>query len=86
MTPSTVTFYGADWCSDCRRSKRLLDRLGIHYAYLDVAADQWAADQAQQLSGRQSIPVIALPNGVLMVEPSDLQLSQELERAGLTAA
>lgn len=85
MTPSNVTFYGADWCSDCRRSKRLLDRLGIDYAYLDVAADESAAQQAQQLSGRQSIPVIALPNGVLLVEPTDPELTDELERAGVTA-
>ena len=26
-----VTFYGADWCSDCRRSKSLLNTLGVEF-------------------------------------------------------
>ncbi len=84
MSSSKVTMYGADWCSDCLRSKRLLDRLGVDYAYLDVAADEQAARQAQEISGRQSIPVIVLPNGVLLVEPSDPELTRELAGAGVT--
>jgi mycoredoxin len=24
-----ITMYGADWCSDCRRSKKLLDGMGV---------------------------------------------------------
>jgi glutaredoxin len=78
-----VTMYGADWCPDCRRSKRLLDRLGVAYDYRDVEADAAAADEAQAISGRQSIPVIVLPGGGFLVEPPDKDLQAELVAAGL---
>jgi glutaredoxin len=80
-----VTMYGADWCPDCRRSKRLLDRLEVAYDYRDVEADPAAADEAQAISGRQSIPVIVLPGGGHLVEPSDKDLRAELVAAGLVA-
>ena len=33
---SEVTFYSADWCSDCRRSKALMNTLGVEYDLKDV--------------------------------------------------
>jgi glutaredoxin-like protein len=81
--PTTLTMYGADWCPDCRRSKRLLDRVGVAYDHRDVEADPAAAAQAQAISGRQSIPVIVFPDGHHLVEPSDRQLRADLEAAGL---
>ena len=34
-----ITFYGADWCGDCRRSKRLLAELNVEYTLIDVEKD-----------------------------------------------
>ncbi|MET1044751.1 MAG: glutaredoxin, partial [Microbacteriaceae bacterium] len=31
-----ITMFGAQWCSDCRRSKSLLDGLGVDYDYVDL--------------------------------------------------
>ena len=31
MSKDQITLYGADWCGDCRRSKRLLAELGVEY-------------------------------------------------------
>jgi mycoredoxin len=78
-----VTMFGADWCRDCRRSKALLDGLGIDYTYIDVEADESAAGRAEEISGRKNIPVVVLPNGKHFVEPSDAELQGELESAGL---
>ncbi|MCB1282471.1 MAG: hypothetical protein KDB18_13195, partial [Salinibacterium sp.] len=36
---TTITMYGADWCSDCRRSKKLLDEMDVDYEYVDLLAD-----------------------------------------------
>ena len=83
--PSSLTLYGADWCPDCRRSKRLLDRLAVPYDYRDVELDEEAIAQAVAISGRQSIPVIVFPDGHHLVEPSDPQLRADLEAAGLIA-
>jgi glutaredoxin len=80
---SEVTFYGADWCSDCRRSKSLLNTLGVEYDLKDVEADKANADAAQALSGRTNIPVVQFADGVILVEPSDAVLHAELKVRGL---
>ena len=70
--------YGADWCSDCRRAKALLDREGVDYDYVDVEQSAGAADAARAISGRTNIPVIAFPDGSFQVEPSDAELLAKL--------
>jgi mycoredoxin len=79
--------YGADWCSDCRRSKSLLDRLDVGYEYVDVERVEGAADAAKEAaSGRMNIPVIVFPDGAVQIEPSDRDLTGKLVELGLTAA
>jgi glutaredoxin len=78
-----VTMFGAGWCRDCRRSKALLDGLGVDYTYIDVEADESAAARAEAISGRKSIPVVVLPGGKHFVEPSDEELRAELELSDL---
>jgi len=71
--------YGADWCSDCRRSKKLLDASGVDYQYVDLVARPEAAEAAEAISGRKNIPVIVFPDGTHLVEPSDAELAAKLE-------
>jgi len=81
ITPAAspvITMYGADWCSDCRRSKRVLDESGTAYAYVDVEASAEATELARSISGRTSIPVIVFPDGSHVVEPSDEALREKL--------
>jgi glutaredoxin len=78
-----LTMFGADWCSDCRRSKKLLDSLGVDYDYVDVEASAEAAGRAFAISGRTNIPVIAFPDASHQVEPSDDELRTKLESLGL---
>jgi glutaredoxin-like protein len=75
-----ITMYGADWCGDCRRSKRLLDELDIQITHIDVEADESAAAKVIEINGgAKSIPVIVFPDGTLMTEPSDNDLKAKLE-------
>jgi len=74
--------YGADWCHDCRRSKRLLDASGVAYDYVDVEALPEAADAARAISGRTNIPVIVFPDGSHVVEPSDELLRERIAAFG----
>lgn len=78
-----IDLYGADWCSDCRRSKNLLTRLGVDFQYLDVAVDDAARDRAIELAGSHAVPVVRLPDGRILIEPSDPELRRAVERAGL---
>jgi glutaredoxin-like protein len=72
--------YSADWCGDCRRSKRLLDSLNVEYNLIDVEADASASDKVIEINGGQrSIPVIVFPDGSHLTEPSDNDLKAKLE-------
>lgn len=76
--PATVTVYGADWCGDCRRSKRLLGRRAVAYEWVDVAA-QPEIGNALKAGGYPAIPVIVLPDGAILMEPSDDELGAALD-------
>ena len=75
----TITVYGADWCSDCKRSKRLLDSKNIKYTWVDVDNNEAALQTVKSLNqGKRIIPTIIFPNGDILVEPTDSQLSSKL--------
>ena len=75
-----VTFYGADWCSDCRRSKSLLNTLGVEYEMKDVEQSAELATEAESIAGRKNIPVVQFADGEFMVEPSDSELHAALTK------
>jgi glutaredoxin len=78
-----IEFYGADWCSDCRRSKSLLNTLGVDFEMHDVEANPEDAKRSEEISGRKNIPVIRFADGAHLVEPSDAVLHAELKLRGL---
>ena len=84
MTSKEITMYSADWCGDCRRSKRLLDELNVIYTVIDIEADQAAADKVIEINGgMRSIPVIIFGDGTHMTEPSDIDLKAKLTSLGI---
>ncbi len=42
MNSQNILVYGADWCNDCVRAKRLLERYEIPFSWIDVDDDQEA--------------------------------------------
>jgi glutaredoxin-like protein len=75
-----ITVYSADWCGDCRRSKRLLAKLNVEYNLIDVETDLTAADKVREINGgMQSIPVIVFDDGTHLTEPSDDALTAKLQ-------
>jgi mycoredoxin len=80
---STLTMFGADWCGDCRRTKKQLDQLGVSYEYIDLLADPDAADVAREISGRTSIPVVVYPDASHHVEPSNADVESKLRELAL---
>ena len=79
MSENKVTMYGAEWCGDCRRSKKFLDTNQVNYTYVDVEHDEAGKEKAIEISGKKSIPVIAFSDGTHLVEPSDNDLKKKLE-------
>ena len=79
-----ITMYSADWCGDCRRSKRLLNELSVPYTMVDVDADESAAEKVIEINGgMRSIPVIVFDDGTHLTEPSDALLKEKLLALGL---
>jgi mycoredoxin len=77
---SNIIMYSADWCGDCRRSKRLMDSLNVEYTVIDVEAVPSASEKVIEINGGQrSIPVIVFPDGTHLTEPSDNDLKAKLE-------
>lgn len=77
---SEITMYGAEWCGDCRRSKKFLDSNRVDYNYIDVEADESASEKVIEINGGvRSIPVIIFSDGTHLTEPSDNALRQKLQ-------
>ena len=75
-----VTVYGADWCEDTQKARRLLRRLGVRHAYLNVDEDLDALEHAVQLNhGRRRTPTIDI-DGEVLVEPRNETLTNALLR------
>lgn len=80
--PASLTVYGADWCGDCRRTKRLLAEFEVGYDWIDVAAHPEIRAELTA-NGYPAIPVVVLPGGSTLMEPSNDQLEAALAGAGL---
>ena len=81
---SEITMYGAEWCGDCIRSKRLLNELDVAFNYINIEEVDGAADKVVEINGgAQSIPVIVFSDGTHMTEPSDPDLRNKLSELGV---
>jgi mycoredoxin len=76
---NNVVVYGADWCADCRQAKAWLRTNNVPFTDVDVARDTEARERAIELAaGRRNIPVVLLPDGSVLVEPTDVELERAL--------
>ncbi len=78
-----IRMYGADWCGDCRRTRRQLNEVGVVFDYVDVAHDRVAAEEARAISGRSNIPVVVYPDGTHQVEPTNAEVEEKLRSLAL---
>jgi thioredoxin reductase (NADPH) len=77
--PGKITVYGAYWCPDCRRSKQFLGEHQIPYNWVDIEQDKAGEQYVQQLNhGRRIIPTIQLPDGTILVEPTNAEIAARL--------
>ncbi len=84
MSEDGIVVYGTAWCGDCRRAKKLLERRGIECVWVDVEAREGAGEEMLRLNGGDTrVPTLLFPDGSVLVEPSNAQLSAKLD--GLAA-
>ncbi|OIN93241.1 MAG: NrdH-redoxin [Anaerolineae bacterium CG03_land_8_20_14_0_80_58_20] len=78
-TTPEITAYGADWCPDCRRAKRILDERQAPYRWVDIDRDREGEKFVIQTNrGNRSVPTIVFGDGSILVEPSNAELSAKL--------
>ncbi|MEN9660431.1 MAG: hypothetical protein RLZZ443_360 [Actinomycetota bacterium] len=78
-----VVYYGADWCSDCRRAKAVFAAEGVEFEERNVEHSVEFTAEAEAISGRKNIPVIQFADGAFLVEPSDEALRTALRERNL---
>jgi len=71
---SVITVYGTDWCGDCHRTRRWLAASGLEWTWIDRDADP-AVRQMLADAGYLAVPVVVLPGGAVLVEPSNAELA-----------
>ncbi|MFX0116800.1 MAG: FAD-dependent oxidoreductase [Candidatus Hodarchaeota archaeon] len=91
MSQPKIIFYGANWCSDCRRAKKYLGEQGIHYNWRDIEEESprgkeaynfvLSANEKMFRRPKRKIPVIEFEEDGkkdLLIEPGNIELAQHL--------
>ena len=76
---NNIKFYSTEWCGDCVRSKKLLEKLGITYEEIDIDFNKEAYIKVSELQNRKPrIPTIVFDDGSYLVEPTDVELLDKI--------
>jgi glutaredoxin len=79
MDDHTIRIYGASWCPDTIRARRLLESRQIPYDWHDVDVEMDSRAYVEGLHhGLCRVPTIIFLDGSMLVEPSDAELKQKL--------
>ena len=79
MEEYSLKVYGTNWCIDCFRSKRFLDKHKIEYQWININQDAAARDFVRNVNnGNLSVPTIVFSDGSILTEPSSNELRHKL--------
>ena len=77
-----VIAYMTNWCPDCSRSRRVLQRSGVAYVEIDIDNTPDAEDAMRVLNGGSGkVPTILIDTAegrLTMIEPTDSELTLAL--------
>jgi len=78
-----VTVYGTNWCGQTMMVRRLLEKFGVPYRYVDIERNPDAANQIRWWTGGYvSHPTVYI-GGEILVEPTVRELQGSLAQKGL---
>ncbi len=79
MSEHRLTVYGASWCGDCRRAKKLLGEQRVPYAWTDITDNDEAIRFVESVNeGKRRIPTVLLDDGTVLSNPSNADLAEVL--------
>ncbi len=74
--PNLLVIYTTPWCADCQRVKKLLNEHQIPYLEINIDQDPQTAQLVETLNGGyRSVPTLLFPDGTILVEPSNQELT-----------
>ena len=80
--PAEIVMYSVDWCPDCKRAKFFFKRNEIKVVEVNVDNDEQGAMFVREVnSGSRSVPTIIFPDGSILVEPSNEELSEKFSKS-----
>lgn len=79
LSAAPILLYTTTWCPDCRRAKRVFDRVGVPFTEVNIGHAPDAAEYVMQINhGYRSVPTIVFPDGTILVEPTSSTLEAKL--------
>ena len=76
---NNLKFYSTEWCGDCVRSKKLLEKMSIPYEEIDIDFDKEAYKKVSEIQNtKPRIPTIVFEDGTFLVEPTDVELLEKI--------
>jgi len=79
MNCSKITVYATDWCGDCFRIRRFLDKNQIPYTWINIDQDREAEQFVLKTNhGNRSVPTVVFEDGAILIEPSNGLLAEKL--------
>ena len=74
-----IVVYGADWCGDTVRAKRVLNDLGVQYTFIDIDRDTEGEKKVIEFNrGKRRIPLVEIGDESLSV-PTRSDLEERLK-------
>lgn len=79
MDEAHIVVYGTTWCERARWALCVLDSYAVRYRSVDIDLDVEGRRFVEQINrGFRSVPTTLLPEGDILVEPSDDRLRSRL--------
>ena len=79
MSNPNIIIYGTDWCGDCYKARRILDRNNIPYQWINIDHDPEGEKYVlEKNNGMRSVPTILFEDGSILVEPNYSELKGKL--------
>jgi mycoredoxin len=75
-----VVLYGTTWCYDTRRARNALESRKIPFRWVDIDKDPEGRTFVMSVNhGNRSVPTLLFPDGSVLTEPSEKELSAKLD-------
>ncbi len=74
-----VTMYTTQWCGYCKRLKKMMQYVGIHFAEVDIEQVPGTAEIVEKVNnGNRTVPTLVFTDGTAMTNPSLAKVQEKL--------